>query len=106
MEFIYVSYNNQVYQLSGFSYAEKTNVTAKTIRSFKAATSEESSKVMIPEIKIVLAKNNESIADLSIRSGNKLNEELTQIYNDCGAQSVLSENKSVKIVQTYMYKSN
>jgi predicted Zn-dependent protease len=106
MEFIYVSYNNQVYQLSGFSYAEKTNVTAKTIRSFKAATSEESSKVMIPEIKIVLAKNNESIADLSIRSGNKLNEELTQIYNDCGAQLVLSENKSVKIVQTYMYKSN
>lgn len=104
MEFIWLSFNNQVYQLSGFSYAEKANLTANAIRSFKAANADEFSKVMIPEIIIVSAKNNESITDLTKRSDNKLKAELIYVYNDCNAQTLLPENKSVKIVQTIKYK--
>ena len=105
MEMLWLTYNQNVYQVTGISVPEKRTVTATTLRSFKKATETEQKQIKISELQIALAKNNELIDDLCKRTNNKLKSDLFLTLNDLSPQTKLTENKPVKIVTERFYKN-
>ena len=104
MEMLWLTYNQNVYQLTGLSVPEKRKATAQALRSFKKATDEQEKQIKIAELQIVLAQNNELIGDLTKRTNNTLKNDLVLIFNDLAPQSALTQNKPVKIVRELLYK--
>jgi predicted Zn-dependent protease len=103
LELIWVEHNHIVYQLEGVCINGKRKATAQALRSFKPMTANERDLVMIYELQVVLSQNNESIEDLSKRTNNKLNPELTLVFNDLDKKTLLTGNKPVKIIKKATY---
>lgn len=104
LELIWVEHKNVVYQLEGVCINGKRNATAKALRSFKPMTSSERNMVMIYELQVVSALKDESIEQLSKRTENHLNPELTLIFNDLNKQSLLNSGTKVKVIKKTLYK--
>lgn len=104
LELIWVEYKHIVYQLEGVCINGKRNVTAKALRSFKPMTPNERNLVMIYELQVVSAQNNETLEQLSKRTENKLNPELTLIFNDLDKKTTLQSGKTVKVIKKTPYK--
>lgn len=103
LELIWVEYKNIVYQLEGVCINGKRKATAEALRSFKPMTANERNLVMIYELQVVRSQNNESIEDLSKRTNNKLNSELTLLFNDLDKKTPLPGDKPVKIIKKAPY---
>ncbi len=104
LELIWVEYKHIVYQLEGVCINGKRNVTAKALRSFKPMSSNERNLVMIYELQLVAAKENETLEQLSKRTENKLNPELTLIFNDLDKKTLLHSGKTVKVIKKTPYQ--
>ncbi len=104
LELIWVEHNRIVYQLEGVCINGKRQATAAALRSFKHMSAKERELVMIYELQVVQSLENESVDELSKRTNNKLNPDLTLIFNDLDKKTPLTKNKSVKIIRKSPYK--
>lgn len=107
MEVMWISFNNQIFQLSGFATNENKNQTATSLRSFRTTSAADLSLVKIQQLQVIEPLNNENLTSLSSRSGNILKPELTLIYNNMKPNDQLDVNAVIKIVKmdTYSIKN-
>jgi hypothetical protein len=59
---------------------------------------------MIYELQLVSAQENETPEQLSKRTENRLNPELTLIFNDLDKKTTLTSGKKVKVIKKTPYK--
>jgi predicted Zn-dependent protease len=101
---LWIPMDGKLFKLMGIApLAYKPNLE-KTAESLRPLNAEEKSSFTIDLLRVVKAKQNETIAGLSRRVGNVLNEELTAIINDKKENEKLDKGELLKVVLTYPYQ--
>jgi len=104
MEIIWVQMGQQVYQLIAMSAPQFIDEAHKGLCSFRSATNGERDKVQLYTLNVVSANQNETVDEISKRTGNRLIPGLTRLYNDIGSEAKLKEGDLVKIVTAHPYR--
>jgi len=104
LEIFWVELNKVVYQLESVSVDGIRSATSKSLRTFKPMSIDQKDLVMIYTLHTVKAKENESIEELSARANNKLNPDLTTVFNDLKKKEILPKDKLVKVVKKEKFK--
>jgi len=104
MEMLWLSHRQTVYQLSGLSLPSHQKPVHQSLASFKTVTSYERSLVNLYELRIVQSNKNETIKDISQRTGNRLVPELTALFNNVKTDESLPAGSLIKVVTAKVYK--
>lgn len=104
-EIIWLDYKNMVLELISAGVPAARKEMHQSLTSFRTAKPEELQKLVIYEMKIVQAQENESIEQLSARTGNKLVPPMTGVMNNHADQRPFKQDESVKIVISSPYQS-
>jgi predicted Zn-dependent protease len=105
MEMIWLKYNKDiVFQLVGMSTTTLNKKTHLALCSFNKARPEEVQRVKRYTLKIVKAQPNESIEEISLRTGNQLKPDFTSLINNHDIRNNLKAGELVKIVTAGPYR--
>jgi predicted Zn-dependent protease len=92
-----------IFQLAGISTPELHKKMHKALCDFRAAKPEELSLVKLYELNVVKAQSNESLENISQRTGNKLKPDFTSLINEYDASKPFSNGALVKVVTSKPY---
>jgi predicted Zn-dependent protease len=101
---LWIELGGKVFQLAGVFTQPNRNVVHETLCSFRKSQSGELKMVNQLELQIVHSQKSESISQLSERTSNKLNLTLTALINDLKQESIMDENRAVKIIRGVPYQ--
>jgi predicted Zn-dependent protease len=102
-ELIWLRYNGMIFQLAGISTPELHKKMHKALCGFRAAKPEELLLVKLYELNVVKAQSNESLENISQRTGNKLKPDFTSLINEYDASKPFSNGALVKVVTSKPY---
>ena len=100
---LWVPLDGKLFKLIGIGPDTHKSDLEATAASLRALNKEEKESFTINFMRTVEAKNNESIEQLSKRTGNLLNLELTRIINSKSENEKFKHGELVKIVREYPY---
>jgi predicted Zn-dependent protease len=103
LELLWIELGGNVFELAGAFARPNKQVVHQALCSFRKSHTEELETIVQYELQFVHAKKNETIDQLSIRMGNKLNLALTALINDLDQKNPLTENIMVKIIRGTLY---
>lgn len=98
MSFVWVKYNQHVYQIAGFGLLSSQELINKSIYSFQVPGSDLLNSIEVKVIRIRKAKEGESIPEFNTRTGNIWNTSYTAIANNLTKESKLTEGQVLKII--------
>lgn len=104
-EIIWLNYRNTMLELISAGVPAARNVMHQSLCSFRTASPEELQNLVIYEMKIVQAKENETVEQLSARTGNKLLPSMTDVMNNHTDKKPFMKGEPVKIVTVAPYQS-
>ena len=100
---LWMPLNGNIYKFTGISPKEKYSFIKNVTKSLRVLTEDEKNSIMQKHLKIVTANGNETITELSKRTNNKLNPELTAIINSIDGQKKIEKGEQIKIVVEELY---
>lgn len=103
-EIIWLDYKNTTLELISAGVPAARKEMHKSLCSFRAARPEELQRLMIYEMKVVEAKEGETIQQLSARTGNKLQPAMTGVMNNQTDKKFFVEGEPVKVVTASPYQ--
>ncbi len=104
---LWIPLNGNIYKFTGISPKENYSTLENATKSLRILTKDEKNSIIQKHLKIVIANGNENITELSKRTGNKLDPELTAIINSIDFQKKIDKGAQIKIVVERKYlKSN
>jgi len=95
--------NGNIYKFTGISPKENYSLIKNATKSLRILTQDKKRSIMQKHLKVVTTKENENITELSKRTGNKLDPELTAIINSIDGQAKINKGKQIKIVVEKLY---
>lgn len=104
MELIWLTYNKNIYQLTGIALPTHQKLMHQSLTSFKAATVQQRHLVKLYRVRVIAAHQNETLSDVSKRTDNRLVPELTEIFNNVKAEQALPKGSLIKVVTVEAYK--
>lgn len=103
MHFAWVNLEGTLFQMIGLAPEAKRHLLRDAALSFRAITAEERQAVQAARVRVVAAKEGETIEQLSKRTGNALASSLTAVINGLQVDGELKEGQRVKIVRKEPY---
>ncbi|MEN8227931.1 MAG: M48 family metalloprotease [Bacteroidota bacterium] len=100
---LWLPLKNKVFKLIGITPIEHRDKLEASAASLRTLTTEEKSSIKYNFVKVVEARENETIESLSKRTGNKLNLKLVAIINSHELDDKLTEGELLKIVSEKPY---
>ena len=100
---LWIPLDDKLFKLIGIAPIEYKDELHKTALSLRVLNSEEKKSFIISTMKVVKAKENETIITLSTRENNILNAELTKIINSKDLDSKLKKDELIKIIVNNPY---
>ena len=104
LELFWIEFEGNVFSLVGAFAPPNKQVAHQALCTFRKSHKEELEAVTLYELQVVHAEKNETIRQLSDRTGNKLRLPLTAMINDLDEKNPLNENIMVKIIRSIPYK--
>jgi predicted Zn-dependent protease len=104
LELIWLNYKNQVTQLVGVGIPDRKKEIHQSLCSFRLATKEEVNSLRLYEVQLTTARKNETIENLSERTANRLNLNMTAVINN-QTSATFKGGEPVKIVTATPYQS-
>ena len=101
---LWIPLEDKLFKLIGLApleYKTKLEESAKSLRMLKK---NEKNSFTINLVRVVQARQGETIETLSARTGNRLNEELTGVINSINSDDKLGEGGQIKVVIQSPYK--
>ena len=102
--FLWISYRETIYQLMSLAPDRHQSVLHETALSFRPLNAEERASIMETRLRIVSAEENETIGQLSQRTGNVWDLKTTLVMNSFEAGQLLKDGQLLKIAVTEPYK--
>jgi predicted Zn-dependent protease len=106
LDLLWLAYHGNVFQLAALATPDLRTAAFQSLGSFRAAQVDELQRVMLYEITIVRARQNETLAAIAKRSDNLLKQNITTLFNNTDPEKPLSQGKPVKIVKGKIYRPN
>ncbi len=104
----WIAYQGTIYRLVGITVSPQSDryagVFRSVARSFRPLTERERESIHETRLRIVEARNGESLRELSDRTGNRWNVQETAVMNDLFADSQLREAQLVKVAVSERYE--
>ena len=100
---LWVPLDGKLFKLIGIGPNTHKSDLEATAASLRALNKKEKESFTINFMRTIKAKDNESVEQLSKRTGNLLNLELTRIINSKSENEKLKNGELVKIVRAYPY---
>lgn len=100
---LWIPMDGKLFKLLGIAPLKHKPELDKTAESLRVLSKEEKESFVIHKMRIVEARENETIEALNKRTGNKLNTELTCTINDVNKETKLKKGELIKIVLPYKY---
>ena len=97
MAFLWVAYRKIVYRFIGLAPEKYRKNLRSSALSFRPITEKEKSSIKERRLKVVTARANESLSQLSKRTGNVWPMEATAVVNGIDADKLLKEEQLIKI---------
>lgn len=102
----WIPMDGKLFKLIGIAPMEFKPTLDKTAASLRVLTNKEKNSFVINKMRVVEAKNGETIEVLSKRVGNRLNIDLTCTINDIDTTTRLKNRDLIKVVLQEQYKNN
>jgi predicted Zn-dependent protease len=102
--FLFMAYRQLIYQFAGIAPEPYRTTIRETALSFRPLTSQERSSIRETRLRIVSARSNESLAQLSKRTGNLWDNKTTGVVNGIDASQPLKKGQLIKIAVSQPYK--
>jgi predicted Zn-dependent protease len=94
----WIAYESGIYRMTGVSRTNRYRAAfVNTARSFRPLTPEQRASVTETRLRIAIAREGESLGDISKRTGNRWNVQQTAIMNDLFANAALVGGQLVKV---------
>lgn len=100
---IWLPVGDNLYKISTMSDIEDNITISEILRSIRALNSDEKNAIKIQYISLVKARENETLEELSKRTNNLINPELTAIINGLNIKQNLKKGQEIKIVLDKAY---
>jgi predicted Zn-dependent protease len=100
-----VGYRGLIYQFIGLAPEKYRKLLRATALSFRPMTSSERKSITETRLRVVSARSNESLTQLSKRKRNAWDIRTTAVMNGIDAKEPLREGQSIKmaVIQPYRY---
>jgi predicted Zn-dependent protease len=95
--------NGYLFKLVGVGSSEYETILEHVSHSLRTLTKQDKSTIKIDKVRVVEARQGETISSLSKRTHNKLNIELTGVVNDKTATEKLDKGTLIKVVNEQKY---
>ena len=106
MHFLWVAYRELIYQFIGMAPERYRPVLKETALSFRPLSAKEKASIRETRLKIVTARSQESLDQLSKRTGNVWDVQMTAVINGLDAGRKLKKGQLVKIAISQPYKGS
>jgi predicted Zn-dependent protease len=100
---LWLKMDGNLFKLIGFAPKALESELQKTVLSLRALTSAERKAIEVLTIRIVQANNNETLEELSKRTNNVVNTNITSIMNGLEENIKLNKEQAVKIIMKEKY---
>jgi predicted Zn-dependent protease len=100
---LWLKMDGKLFKLIGFAPEALESELQKTAMSLRALTSAEREAIEVLTIRIVQANKNETVEELSKRTNNVVNTNVTSIINGVEEKAKLNEKQSLKIILKEKY---
>ncbi len=100
---LWLKIEDKVFKLIGLAPRSQETHLRATALSLRTLTAKERSSVKVNVLRVVHAKEDESIEALSLRSKNVLDSSLTSLINGIDEGSELKSNQSIKVIVKEKY---
>jgi predicted Zn-dependent protease len=102
--FTWVAYNSTIYRITGVAVSARYEPSFINVaRSFRPLTAQQRASIRENRLRIVVAREGESLEQISQRAGNQWNVQQTAIMNDLFANQSLRANQLVKVAVSQLY---
>ena len=101
--FIWISFGELVHQFVGMAPEKHRPAVKAMVASLRALTDEERVSFLVRQIRIVRARDGESLAELSARTQNILDDASTRLINGLSPDQTLEAQQAIKIVTESKY---
>jgi predicted Zn-dependent protease len=105
LAFLWVAYRKMVYRFIGLAPERYREMLRSAALSFRAITAKEKSSIKERRLRVVAARESESLARLSQRTGNVWPPEATAVVNGIDSDKPLKEGQLIKIAVSQPFKS-
>lgn len=100
----WIAFDSSIYRVTAASPTKSYDAAfMNTARSFRALTPEQRASIQELRLRIAIAREGESLGQLSSRTGNRWNVQQTAIMNDLFATTPLSQGQLVKVALAEAY---
>ncbi len=103
---LWVKVDGLIFKLIGFAPRTLESELKESALSLRTLTSSERKNVEMRTMKIVRAKENETVKELIARSNNVLKIDVVNVINDLEKDAKLKENEAIKIAVNELYSNN
>jgi len=103
MHFLWVAYRGALYQFVGLAPERYRPVLRETALSFRPLNAEEKASIRETRLRVVPARADETLQQLSQRSANVLDVKITAVVNGLDENETLKEGQLVKIAVSQPY---
>jgi predicted Zn-dependent protease len=100
---LWLKMNGQLFKIIGFAPKTFETELKETAMSLRTLSSKEKKDIKVNLVRIVKARDNETLEDLGKRTNNILKTNLTALINDVEENSKLEKNQAVKIIIKEQY---
>ncbi len=101
----WIAYDSAIYRITGVSPTSRYDAAfLNTARSFRPLTPEQRDAIEELRLRVAIAREGETLGDLSRRTGNRWNVQQTAIMNDLFANQTLDEGQLVKVALAEPYR--
>jgi predicted Zn-dependent protease len=104
MHFLWVAYNGSIYEMIGLAPERYRESLRNTALSFRPLTENERSSIKETRVRIVQARNDENLSQLSERTQNEWDLMTTEVINGIKADQMLDKGQRIKIAVAQGYK--
>ena len=103
MHFLWIAYRGMLYQFIGLAPERYRSVLRETALSFRPLTADEKASIQETRLRVISARAGETLEQLSQRSDNALEVEMTAIVNGLDEDVTLKQGQLVKIAVSQQY---
>ena len=103
MHFLWITYRGQLYRFIGLAPDRYQQVLKDTALSFRPITNKERGNIQEKRLKVVSAHSGETLEQLSKRTGNTMDLEITAIINQVHSKEKLTKGRLIKIATLRSY---
>jgi len=103
--FLYIGYRNLIYQFVGVAPERYRVPIRETALSFRPLSPTERASIKETRLRVVSARSNESIAQLSKRTGNMWDPKITAVINGVNVDEPLNGGQLIKIAVEEPYRA-